>query len=63
MDLDNPGPADDSDLLSWTALELHQCGNCPLATSEHERCPAAVALVDLLPISEKVWSCDELTVE
>ena len=54
VDLDHPGPADDSDLPSWTALEFHQCDNCPLAAEDHERCPAAMALVDLLPISEKV---------
>ncbi|MGY8825798.1 MAG: DUF6901 family protein [Candidatus Latescibacterota bacterium] len=33
---------------SWTALECDQCPNCPLSTSEHPRCPIAVALVDLV---------------
>lgn len=63
VDLDHPGPADDSALPEWTRLSYEQCRNCPLNASETERCPAAVSLVDLLPISEKVWSHDEVTVQ
>ncbi|MBS3804056.1 MAG: hypothetical protein KGY54_05865 [Oleiphilaceae bacterium] len=34
---------------SWTRLEHHQCSICPLKSAEHERCPAAVAM---LPVVE-----------
>ena len=35
--------APESDPSDWTCLEFNQCPNCPLSTSEHEHCPAALA--------------------
>jgi hypothetical protein len=46
----------------WTQLSCHQCENCPLKESEHQHCPAALSLVDLLPIGEKLMSYDTLNV-
>lgn len=36
-----------ADLPAWTALDYHQCPNCPLRKSESPACPAAV---DALPL-------------
>lgn len=35
-------------LPAWTALEHHQCGNCPLKRAESPHCPAAVSLVEVV---------------
>lgn len=35
-------PADAPEPPAWTALENHQCPNCPLATAPEARCPVAV---------------------
>lgn len=32
----------------WTKLTHHQCSNCPLNESEHPRCPAAVAVSEIV---------------
>lgn len=37
-----------SSLPSWTALEFHQCPNCPLQAAEHPHCPVAASLVPLV---------------
>jgi hypothetical protein len=37
-----------SSLPSWTALQFHQCPNCPLDAADHPRCPVAVNLVPLV---------------
>lgn len=36
------------DLPPWTALDVHKCPSCPLASDVHPRCPAAVDLVDVI---------------
>lgn len=35
-------------LPEWTRLGFHRCPNCPLNPSQHSRCPAAVALVEVV---------------
>lgn len=39
--LQSPPPPD---LPAWTALDFHQCPNCPLRVEDHPRCPLAVAI-------------------
>jgi hypothetical protein len=48
---------------SWTALECNQCPNCPLSTTEHSRCPIAVALVDVVDFFKEVPSYGEVDVQ
>ncbi len=43
-------PVAGGDLPDWTLLDIHKCGNCPLASTPGARCPAAA---DLVPIVEK----------
>ena len=33
---------------SWTALDNNKCQNCPLSSSDHQHCPAAVDLDDVI---------------
>lgn len=33
---------------SWTALDNNKCQNCPLSSSSHDHCPAAVDLDDVI---------------
>ncbi len=35
-------------LPEWTKLNFQQCPNCPLVPSEHPRCPAAAAMVEIV---------------
>lgn len=37
-------------LPDWTALEFHQCANCPLAAASTPRCPMAVNFVKLVVV-------------
>lgn len=46
----------------WTRLDYHKCTNCPLKSSEHANCPAAVDLQSVvedfkgLPAFRKAWT-------
>src|SRR5574344_2839750 len=46
----------------WTRLDYHKCTNCPLKSSEHASCPAAVDLQSVvedfkgLPAFRKAWT-------
>ncbi len=53
----------EADLPPWTALDFHQCANCPLSTSDTARCPMAVRLVPLIELFDKVRSYDEVTAQ
>jgi hypothetical protein len=46
----------------WTRLGHHQCANCPLAESEHPRCPAAASLVEVIEQFGKSLSIEEVEV-
>jgi hypothetical protein len=50
-------------LPSWTALEFHQCPNCPLTARDHPTCPVAVNLVDLVARCGGRPSYEEVRVE
>jgi len=47
----------------WTKLGYHQCKNCPLKTAEHPHCPAALDLEQIVPVFQKLISCDKVLVE
>jgi len=46
----------------WTRLRYHQCANCPLQEAEHERCPVAANLVDLVEFFGDLVSYEETDV-
>lgn len=50
-------------LPSWTALEFHQCPNCPLNKENHPHCPLAVELIDSVEFSKDLASTDGVHVE
>jgi Domain of unknown function (DUF6901) len=52
-----------ADLPAWTELGFHQCGNCPLSTSDTAHCPMAVRLVRLVDLFERVRSYDDVTAQ
>jgi hypothetical protein len=49
-------------LPEWTRLGFQQCPNCPLDPSKHQRCPAAVALVEVVDSFKNSVSCDKADV-
>jgi hypothetical protein len=49
-------------LPDWTDLTFHQCGNCPLANSETDHCPAAVNMVRLVQRFNQLLSYDSTMV-
>lgn len=57
LEILNP-PADD--LPDWTRLAFHQCPHCPLSSTEHSRCPVAVALVRVIGHFDNVVSHNEI---
>ncbi|MDX2081198.1 MAG: hypothetical protein SFU53_10465 [Terrimicrobiaceae bacterium] len=56
-------PAADKPLPAWTALEHHQCANCPLAPGHDARCPVAANLVPVIDAFRRVLSHEESDVE
>lgn len=46
----------------WTALEAHQCENCPLGPKDSPKCPAAVNMVRLVQRFDTLLSFDEAKV-
>jgi hypothetical protein len=61
--LDADAGAPQSGLPSWTELGFHQCGNCPLSTTDTRHCPMAVRLVPLVALFEKVRSYDDVSAQ
>jgi hypothetical protein len=49
-------------LPAWTALDFHQCPNCPLSVDNNPHCPMAVHYVNLLPKFMNLLSHEELDV-
>jgi hypothetical protein len=58
-ELTTPAPANPP---AWTALDYHQCKNCPLSTAEVTHCPSAVHLAGVLDCFTNVVSYDDVTV-
>ena len=50
------------ELPEWTALEVHQCENCPLEVSVNPRCPAAVNMVGIVNRFDALLSYDKTQV-
>ena len=44
---------------SWTALDNNKCQNCPLSSSDHQHCPAAVDLDDVICAPFRILVPDE----
>ena len=47
----------------WVGLGQSQCPNCPLAESEHPRCPAAVGLIDVVELLKDSVSSQQVDIE
>ena len=47
---------------AWIKLTNHQCPDCPLAAREHENCPTAAGLVELIDFCQGLQSVQEVTV-
>lgn len=60
LELQSPTP---KDLPAWTALDYHQCPNCPLEKSAHPHCPLAVAIQGIVKRFADVISYDKVEVE
>jgi hypothetical protein len=43
----------------WTALDVHQCQNCPLDRTLFPQCPAAINMVPLVQRFDRLLSFDE----
>ena len=50
-------------LPAWTALEFHQCPNCPMSAATTPHCPMAVQLIDMVKVFGKRISHDPIEVE
>jgi hypothetical protein len=48
---------------AWARLEFHQCPNCPLKPEQHDLCPAAAKLADVVPRFEPLLSYDNIRVQ
>ena len=46
----------------WSALDFHQCPNCPLAVENHPSCPAALNMIVLVERFNKLLSYDKTLV-
>ncbi len=53
---------DAAPMPSWTALEVHQCQNCPLDPKDSPQCPAAINMVGLVQRFDTLLSYDETKV-
>lgn len=63
IDLERPASTGEGrELPAWTALDYHQCSNCPLSNDAHERCPAAIDALEILDRFKAVYSYETATV-
>ncbi|MFQ5468723.1 MAG: hypothetical protein ACE5EH_00305 [Gammaproteobacteria bacterium] len=46
----------------WTALDTHQCPNCPLKSCDVSHCPVAVNMVELLALGDDLSSYEDVEV-
>lgn len=47
----------------WTKLDVHQCDQCPLSTSETSHCPLALQVHRLVEATDELASFDEVRVK
>lgn len=50
-------------LSSWTNLDFHQCPNCLLTIKNHQNCPVASHLVNLMKFCKRLLSYDLIHVD
>jgi hypothetical protein len=50
------------DLPEWTLLSKNKCSHCPLNASEHQHCPAAVSILDVVQYFHTVSSLQPVEV-
>lgn len=55
-------PRRERSLPEWTRLEVGQCENCPLSRKEHEHCPVAVAIIDVVDRFATSYAHEKATV-
>lgn len=53
----------DAALPSWTDLDFHKCGHCPLSSDEHPSCPLSASIAPLVERFEDILSYEEVEVE
>ena len=47
----------------WTDLDFHQCPNCPLDSSIHQKCPLMMHFIDIVDRFDHILSYDEIRLE
>ena len=47
-------------LPEWTALDFHQCPNCPLEKTSSPHCPLAVSIVDIVNRFDDILSFEQV---
>lgn len=47
----------------WTALDFHQCPNCPLDSSIHKNCPLMLHFINIVDRFDHILSYDEIRLE
>ena len=50
-------------LPSWTQLGFHKCSNCPLSNRDHQVCPMAAGLVNIVYRFDGLKSYDDIRVK
>jgi len=55
-------PAEKQSHPAWTELSFHQCPTCPLNPQQHQRCPIAANLVDVVEFFRDSLSHDQADV-
>lgn len=55
-------PSDRKAKPSWTALDFHQCPNCPLDLATHPHCPVAASMVEAIDFFRSFKSYEEVDV-
>ncbi|MBT64065.1 MAG: hypothetical protein CML13_12720 [Puniceicoccaceae bacterium] len=48
---------------NWTRLKFKQCRGCPLNSAEHEHCPVAVNIIDIVEFFQHSQSVEQTVVE
>ena len=51
------------ELPEWTDLSFHRCENCPLDPLQHDLCPAAVSMCDIVERLDGVQTYHKVTVQ
>jgi len=55
-------PPENQSYPDWTSLAFHQCPTCPLQPQQHQRCPIAVNLADVVEFFREALSHEQVDV-